>query len=124
MSKHGLSIGLDRVRNEFFVSIKASGKLTHEDYERMVPMLEAALVKVNEPRIKVLFDATEFEGWELRAAWDDFKLGITHGPSFDKIAIYGKHEWQDLAAKVGSWFVHGDIRSFTSHDDAVNWLIS
>ncbi len=69
MSKHGLLIGLDRVGNAFFVSIKATGKLTHEDYERMVPILEAALVKVNEPRVKVLFDATEFEGWELRAAW-------------------------------------------------------
>lgn len=123
MSKHGVLIGLSQFNGEFYISIKASGTLTHEDYEHIVPMLDAALVKVNAPKIKVLFDATDFEGWELRAAWDDFKLGLTHGPSFDKIAIYGKHDWQDLAAKIGSWFIHGEIESFHHHDDALAWLV-
>lgn len=57
--RHGISIGLDRVDEQFFVVIKAVGTLTHQDYEIMTPMLDAALVKVNEPKVKVLFDATE-----------------------------------------------------------------
>lgn len=41
---------------------------------------------------------------------DDFKLGLKVGTSIDKIAIYGDKNWQELAAKVGSWFITGDMR--------------
>ncbi|MBY8314782.1 STAS/SEC14 domain-containing protein [Vibrio fluvialis] len=120
--RHGISIGLDRVDEQCFVVIKAVGTLTHQDYEIMTPMLDAALVKVNEPKVKVLFDATELEGWELRAAWDDFKLGLKHGSDFDKIALYGKPGWQELAAKIGSWFISGEIRFFDDYAQALEWL--
>ncbi|ELI5738149.1 STAS/SEC14 domain-containing protein [Vibrio fluvialis] len=120
--RHGISIGLARVDEQFFVVIKAVGTLTHQDYEIMTPMLDAALVKVNEPKVKVLFDATELEGWELRAAWDDFKLGLKHGSDFDKIALYGKPGWQELAAKIGSWFISGEIRFFDDYAQALEWL--
>ncbi|MFA0412971.1 STAS/SEC14 domain-containing protein [Vibrio renipiscarius] len=123
MHKHGISIGLDRVDDDVFLSIKAVGKLTHDDYQRLVPMLDAALAKIEQPKVKVFFDATEFEGWELRAAWDDFKLGMSHGSEFDRVALYGSHGWQEWAAKVGSWFINGDIRSFEEYDEAVAWLM-
>jgi len=122
MIRHGLSIGLDRIDDEFFVSIKAVGRLTHEDYQVMTPMIDAAIVKVNEPKVKVLFDATELDGWELRAAWDDFKFGLSHGSDFDKVAMYGNRNWQELAAKLGNWFISGEIKYFDSYDDAVTWL--
>ncbi|MBA5761278.1 STAS/SEC14 domain-containing protein [Vibrio sp. 404] len=123
MSRHGISIGIERVNEAVFVSIKASGKLTHEDYQRIVPVIDSALAKVNEPKIDVLFDATEFKGWELRAAWDDLKLGLSHGSHFGRIALYGSHEWQPWAAIVGSWFISGEIRSFGDYDQAVAWLL-
>jgi hypothetical protein len=120
--RHGLSIGLERVGQEFFVTLKAVGKLTHEDYQEMTPVLEAALQRVEEPRIRLLFDGTEMEGWELRAAWDDFKMGLKHGSKFEKIAIYGNRNWQEIAAKVGSWFMSGEVQYFESYTEAVAWL--
>ena len=62
------------------------------------------------------------EGWEARAAWDDFKLGIKHGKEFEKIAIYGNKSWQEIAAKVGSWFVTGEVKYFEHCDDALQWI--
>ena len=53
-------------------------------------MLDSALSAVKEPKVKVLIDGTELEGWELSAAWDDFKLGLKHGNEFENIAIFGK----------------------------------
>ena len=41
--RHGLSIGIERVDNDFFLSLKVTGKLTHEDYEKITPMMDAAL---------------------------------------------------------------------------------
>lgn len=108
--KHGLSIGINRVENEFFLTLKAIGKLTHEDYEKITPMIDSALEGVKDAKIKAFIDGTELEGWELRAAWDDFKLGLKHGNEFEKIAIFGNKTWQEYISKIGSWFISGEVK--------------
>lgn len=37
MKKHGLSIGINRIESVFFVTLKAIGTLTHEDYLVITP---------------------------------------------------------------------------------------
>ncbi|MGB2079600.1 MAG: STAS/SEC14 domain-containing protein [Vibrio sp.] len=120
---HGLAVAIDKIGPEFIIAVKAVGTLTHDDYEQFAPMIEAAVVKVNMPKIKLLFDAREFEGWELRAAWDDVKLGLTLGAEFDKIAIYGMSDWQDWLANFGRLFVHGELKTFDNKEQAVDWLV-
>ncbi|MEA1889362.1 MAG: STAS/SEC14 domain-containing protein [Pseudomonadota bacterium] len=120
--RHGLSIGIERANNHFFLSLKAVGKLTHEDYETITPMLDSALAAVKKPMVNVFFDGTELEGWEPRAAWDDFKVGLKHGSEFEKIAIYGNKKWQEMTAKVGSWFISGEVKFFENEADALSWL--
>ena len=122
VKRHGSSIGIERTEDDFFLSLKAIGKLTHDDYETITPMIESALEGVDHPRIKAIFDGTELEGWELRAAWDDFKIGLKHGSEFEKIAIYGNTRWQEIGAKVGSWFMSGEVKYFENRDDALAWL--
>ena len=120
--RHGLSIGIESVGDEVFLSLKAIGKLTHDDYQTITPMIDSALEGLTKPSVKVLIDGTELEGWELRAAWDDFRIGLKHGREFEKIAIYGNKNWQEIAAKVGGWFVSGEVRYFAQCDDALAWL--
>ena len=122
ISRHGLSIGMERTGDEFFLSLKAQGKLTHEDYKIITPIIDSALAKVNTPKVKVLFDGLEFEGWEARAAWDDFKIGLKHGSEFEKIAILGNKKWLEWAANIGRWFIAGDIQYFENEHDAITWL--
>lgn len=123
MNTHELSIGFERYENELFLKLKVKGKLTHDDYQTITPMIESALAEVKQPQIRALFDATELEGWEARAAWDDFKLGLKHGNEFGRVAIYGNKKWQEIGAKVGSWFISGDVKYFEDRDEALNWLI-
>lgn len=120
--RHALSIGIERMGNNFFITLKAVGKLTHKDYQLITPMIDSALAVVNEPKVNVLIDGTELEGWEPRAAWDDFKLGLKHNNEFNKIAIYGNKNWQEIVAKVGAWFISGEIKYFDNLADATNWL--
>lgn len=122
INKHGLSIGIERVGSDVFLALKAVGKLTHEDYEIITPILDSALAEVDMPKVKVLIDGTEMEGWELRAAWDDVKLGLKHGKEFEKIAIYGNKHWQEITAKIGGWFVSGEVKYFENYESALNWL--
>jgi len=122
ITRHGLSIGIERVDQDFFLSLKAIGKLTHQDYQVITPMIDAALKGVAFPKIKAIFDVSEMQGWELRAAWDDFKLGLKHGSEFEKIAIYGNKHWQEIIASIGSWFISGEVEYFENYQQALAWL--
>ncbi|WP_428356660.1 STAS/SEC14 domain-containing protein [Methyloprofundus sp.] len=122
VARHGLSIGIERVGDEFFLTLKAIGKLSHEDYLKITPMIDSALEGVKDPQIKAFIDGSELEGWELRAAWDDFKLGLKHGNEFSKIAIFGNKKWQEYTAKIGTWFISGEVKYFEDSDQALAWL--
>ena len=121
--RHGISIGIERHGSEFLLSLKVVGKLTHDDYQIITPMIESAIAGVEEPRINLFIDCSEFDGWELRAAWDDLKLGIKHNKAFSKIALYGKQKWQKRITKVGSWFISGDMKFFENSNEAIDWLL-
>ncbi|GAM74030.1 hypothetical protein JCM19241_5226 [Vibrio ishigakensis] len=122
VKRHGISLGVERIESEFVLVFKAMGKLTHQDYQAMAPVLESALQGVDSKHIKMLVDVSEFSGWELRAAWDDFRLGMKLGFEIEKVAIFGDKNWQEMASKVGGWFINGEMKSFQSYDDAVDWL--
>jgi hypothetical protein len=120
--RHGLSIGFEHSGHGIYMTLKVSGKLRHEDYEIMVPMLESAIAGIESPEINALIDATELQGWEVRAAWDDLKLGLKHGREFKKIAILGNKDWQKYASMVGSWFISGEAKYFEDSAEALEWL--
>ena len=122
LKEHGLSYGISRINNDFFMNMKIVGKLTHADYEMIIPMLENSIKDVGDPNIKIIVDMTDFEGWEMRAAWDDFKLGVKHNHEFSKIALIGNKKWEELMAKVSNWFISGDIQYFENRQDGLSWL--
>ncbi|WP_193161734.1 SpoIIAA family protein [Microbulbifer hainanensis] len=121
-SRHGISIGVERIDSEFFLYFKAIGRLTHDDYAQITPLIDFALQEVKAPQVKALMDIREFEGWELRAAWDDFKLGLKHGNEFIRVALLGDEKWQKTAARIANWFIAGEVRYFEDHDEALDWL--
>ena len=49
--RHGFSVGIERSSNHYYLYIKAIGKLTHEDYKVIVPMIENALEGISDPDI-------------------------------------------------------------------------
>jgi hypothetical protein len=120
--EHSVSIGISHVDGAFFLKISVKGTLTHEDYEKMIPMLENALVGVKDPKIKVLIDAREFKGWDIRAAWDDLKFGLRHSKEFTKLAFVGNKEWESYSIKISNWFMSGEMRYFQDLEEAVVWL--
>lgn len=125
MSKenHGIKIAVETIDSESILLLKVTGKLTHHDYEEIIPALESSLKEVNSEHIKILVDITEFSGWEPQAVWDDFKLGLKIGFNIDKVAIYGEKKWQKLAAKIGNWFISGEIKNFADYQSSIKWLV-
>ena len=120
--ENGISVGITRVDKFFFVKVKLVGRITYNDYENMIPMLRYTVRNSINPKVKVFIDATEFKGWELRAAWDDFKYSLEFKKLITKVAYVGTKTWEEYGVKIGSWFIDGDIKFFNSTEDAYNWL--
>ena len=121
---HGLSIEIEQSKDIFFISIKAKGTLTHLDYEKINSTIDGALKRVKEPKLKILLDSMELDGWELRAMYDDFKLGLKYKNKFEKVAICGNKKWHELSAKLGNWFLKGEVKYFENLENASKWLHS
>ncbi len=102
--------------------VHVSGKLVKADYEQLVPEFER-LIRQHE-RIRVLFDMTDFHGWEASAAWEDFKLGVGHYADIERIALVGDKKWQQAMATICKPFTKATVRYFDHLDVATAryWL--
>ena len=124
IEEHGVSVALNRTDEAVFIELKMKGKLTHEDYQIFVPILERALKEAKGLKINMLADMTEFKGWKMRAAWDDMVFGLKHARDFDKLAIVGKKKWEEVAADMMKPFVKGKIKFFKNRSKAIKWLLA
>lgn len=106
------------------LAVRASGKLTADDYEKiLMPKLEEKCSVFD--KVKLLVEISDdFAGWEMSAALDDLKLGLQHSGDFEKIALVGAPEWVIWGAKMFGVFVPAPIRSFSEkeRDKALEWL--
>ncbi len=120
--RHIASIGMERFDDKLVMLLTLKGTLTHEDYEHISPLFDNAVAKFEGKGIRMLVDLEDFDGWEVRAAWDDFKLGIKYDTQFDKIALFGHKDWQEGAITVMDWFMTGEVKSFHNYQSAIVWL--
>jgi hypothetical protein len=72
----------------------------------------------------MLFDMTDFHGWEASAAWEDFKFGIKHFSDIERLAMVGEKQWQHGMATFFKPFTKAEVRYFdhADHAEAGKWL--
>ncbi len=104
------------------LAFRLSGKLHDEDYQTFVPAVEAAMASEGKMRVFVQFE--DFHGWDLHAAWDDFKFGIKHYSGFERIAMVGDRRWEKWMAQVCKPFTKAKVRYFDAEkvEEAWTWL--
>ena len=61
--RHGIFVGLERTGDLIYMRLKATGTLTHQDYEILTPVLDNAVAAIEHPEIMALDDITELDGW-------------------------------------------------------------
>jgi hypothetical protein len=82
------------------IGLRATGKLTDQDYkEVLIPTLSALIKKYGKIRLLCLMDE-EFTGLAPGAFWDDAKFFFPHKDDFEKMAILGGPKWVELAMKL------------------------
>ena len=75
-------------------------------------------------KLRVLFDVTDFHGWELSAAWEDLKFGTKHFSDIERFAMVGEAKWQRGMATFANPFTGAAVRYFDHADtaEARKWL--
>jgi universal stress protein A len=100
-------------------AVRATGKLTHADYQQFLPELENL---INEHgKISLLMELENFSGWEIAAVKDDLQFGLKHNHDFEKIALVGDKTWQQWMVLMSKPFVKGEIRYFSRIELQTAW---
>lgn len=111
-----MPIQLNEENSGKVLAVHVSGKLAKADYERFVPEFERLVSQHG--KLRLLFDMTNFHGWELSAAWEDFKFGIEHFTDIDRLAMVGEQQWQQGMAIFCKPFTQAVVRYFDHADTA------
>ncbi len=123
IKEHGIGIAIKRNKERLFIEITMLGKLTHEDYQVFVPMVDKALKEAKDLEADLLVDMKRLKGWEFMAAWDDFKFGVKHRNAFDKMAIIGSKKWEEQSMAMVSHLMKGKAKFFKEREKALSWLL-
>jgi len=117
-----MPITLNQNEGSNVLEVGVSGKLTHEDYEHFVPMVEQ-MVKEH-GKIRVLLDMVDFHGWEAAAVWDDTKFTFKHFSDISRIAMVGDKKWEKAMSAICGPFTSAEVRYFDWHElnEARDWL--
>jgi len=102
------------------VAVRASGQLTHEDYEQFRPRVEEA--QRRHGSVRVLMELDDFHGWTVGAAWDDLKLGLAHLGQFERCAIVGDRAWERWMVALGKPFFDVEFFDRSQAAQAREWL--
>jgi len=106
------------------VGVKAVGKVTREDYEKVLePLFDGARREGRRLRF-VCQIGPEFEGLTPGAAWEDAKLGVRSLRLFAGCAVVTDRDWIRESTRIASFFVPCPVRVFPNgdRDKAIEWL--
>jgi hypothetical protein len=108
------------------IGIRASGKLTRDDY---VNVLEPALKEaVATGEARALFVLPDFDGLEPQALLEDIKTGlaveIKDRSAWKKLAFVSGVEWVSKAMRYFSWAMPGELKVYEMDelDKAKEWV--
>jgi len=117
-----MNVTLQEKNQGKIVEVRATGKLTTEDYEHFVPEIERLVQQHG--KVRVLFEMHDFHGWTAGALWQDLKFDLKHFRDIERLAIVGEKKWEKGMATFCEPFTTAEIRYFdrTEAGEAHKWL--
>ncbi len=104
-----MSIQLKEENGGKILVVHVSGTLVKADYESFVPEFDSFIEQHG--KLGVLFDMTDFHGWEASTLWEDIKFGLEHA-DIDRLAMVGENKWEHVMATLSKPFTKAAIRYF------------
>jgi hypothetical protein len=105
------------------VKVTVPETLKADDFLQLAPKADAFIRKFG--KIRLLVDASQFNGWENTAAFEKH-MGFVkaHQKSVERGALIAGHAWQHWVVGIFKIFVHPEIRVFDKNeaDAALAWI--
>jgi hypothetical protein len=108
------------------IGLRASGKLTKDDY---VNVMEPALKEaVETEEARVLFVLPDFDGLEPEALFEDVKTGLgvelKNRSAWKKLAVVSGVDWVAKSMRLFAWAMPGELKVFEMDemDKAKEWV--
>ncbi len=104
------------------VTITLSGEVRSEDYQEMVPELEAHINTFGPLRLLLVLE--HMEGFEPGALLRDLRFDTKHLNDFERVAVVGDERWQEWGTKLGGSLTEAEVRFFepTHTSEARQWV--
>lgn len=109
--------------NGNIVKVTPSETLKADDFAQLAPKADALIRQHG--KIRLLVDATKFNGWENMAAFEKHMGFVkSHHKSVERIALIAGHAWQHWLAGALRMFVHPEVQVFDKNeaDKAQRWI--
>jgi hypothetical protein len=110
-------------KNLGYLRLRATGRLTAADYDRMEPALEAELARRG-GRAPLLLDLRRWRGWTIGGFLRDLRFNLRHRNSFPRIAVVGGRRWHRWVTITGTPLFSGEMRYFGAEREreAAEWV--
>ena len=117
-----MTIELHETDEAKVLTIKASGKLSKEDYEAFIPKLEQLIKRFG--KIRILFEMKDFHGWDASALWQDLKFDIKHFKDIERLAMVGDRKWEKGMSIFCKPFTTAKVKYFDVNEveKARDWI--
>jgi SpoIIAA-like len=108
------------------IGVRASGKLTKDDYESVLePALKEAM---DSGEARVLFVLPDYDGLEPAALLEDLKTGLgvelQNRSTWKKLAVVTGVDWIAKAMRLFAWAMPGELKVYEMDelDEATDWV--
>lgn len=94
------------------------GHVTKADYRSvLIPAVEDTLRK--QKNVRLYYEtASDFEGIDPSAVWEDFKVGMEHLTRWERIAVVTDVKWIAHTMLFFSFLMPGEMKSFPTSEAA------
>ena len=108
--------------NGNIVLVSATGTLTDDDYDEWVPRMEKLIDRWG--RLRMIFDMTACDGWDLSGAWEEFKFEAKHRDHIKRVAVIGNRKWTERMSKASGLITGAEVKFFEpgAADEAREWI--
>lgn len=95
------------------VELTVRGRITHADFEELVPKLEAELERGPLSLVEVI---ESFEGFDARTIWDGMRFDLAHWSEFRRVAVVTDLTWFSPFTKLTDALTHLQVKEFPLKD--------
>jgi len=117
-----MSVTIQPYADSNVIEIHLTGKLSHEDYQQFVPLLDERIS--SRGKIRLLVVLHDFHGWTVGALWDDLKFDLHHFRDIERLALVGESKWEQGMAAFCKPFTTAKVKYFDQSqvDQADIWI--